>query len=227
MTRAYDPSPTKTCPICGNTHTRRTLPNGRPENMSVYGVRTYCTPKCAHQASANNNKNHAPHAPCTICGQPVPKRPNESDWAWRARMTCSETCLIEGRREAARKANRKRAKKPTEEQLARKRERHRGYRAAKRQQKRARAQAAVPDRRVAFDRFPEPEGASTWVTVAGESLPVFARDNAVTTPPARPAILRAALHAHPDLARALAGDLTDSWVPHSGRASLPADLGQA
>ena len=223
MSRVYDPSPTKTCPRCGSTHTRRTLPNGRLENMSVYGVRAYCSPECARQASTENNKNHAPHAPCTICGGPVPKRPNESDWAWRARLTCSENCLIEGRRQGARKANRQRTKTPTEEQLAKKRERHRKYRAAKRQKKRA-----IPARREPFRRFPTPEGVSVpWVTSQGETLPRVTWHNAVTEAPARPEVLLTALHAHPDLARALAGALTDSWVPHSGRASLPPDLGNA
>jgi hypothetical protein len=141
------------------------------------------------------------HPPCVVCGKRVVRRRKEAPSRWLERLTCCPACTSVARGRSWR--NRTSWPKPASDKPPR----VRGPR--KRSPK-----PVVPERRVAFDRFPEPEGMRpAWTAAVGESLPPVSWERAGC--PTRPPELATAIGVHPDLATALAGALTDSWVPFS------------
>jgi hypothetical protein len=202
---------TKTCPRCGRTHTRRTLPNGKPEKNANWLLRVYCSVECAKKDAGAKARVNTPPAPCVNCGGPIPRKPNEPGAKWRKRQTCSPECLAAVKAENGRASSRKNRRRTPEE-----------VREASRQRSRARRRKLArlaPAGHKWNGKFPTPAGIkSTWASVTGPALaPVIATRGAPSTPPAG---LTEVLQAHPDLATALAGELTDSWIPYSRTHSL-------
>jgi hypothetical protein len=196
------PTPAKTCVICGVTFNRKRRASGLMEHHDEYAKRRTCGRACGAVLSKRINTKPDGPPPCVVCGGSIPRRDGEPSHAWRARRTCSRACLGDFRAAAGRKTAVGNVRFTPEERRERDRAR-----------KRKRPEA-LPERRVAFERFPEPEGVKpTWTAAVGESLPAVSWERAGC--PTRPPELTAAIGVHPDLATALAGALTDSWVPFS------------
>lgn len=204
--RQPTPTPDKTCCVCGHTFNRKRRPNGTIEHLSEYRERLTCGRECGATLAKIKNTKTTTAAPCVVCGGDIPRRDGEPGHTWRSRKTCSPECSSDGRAASARKRATGNTRFTPEERAERDRARKRKARAA--------AVALRPERRVAFERFPEPASMRPkWQTVTGDALPALRQEDAVTGSPTRPANLRAALAYHPDLRTALAGLLTDSWAP--------------
>jgi hypothetical protein len=196
MSRGPKPTPAKTCVVCGATINRKRRKSGKMESQRSYALRRTCDRVCGTELARRMNTKSTAPGPCSVCGGDIPRREGQAVKVWRTRLTCSVACANAARSRALAPAM------PREERLARKRAR------------RAAAAAFVPERRVPFERFPIPEGGKpTWVTVTGEALPPVSWERAGC--PTMPPALTAAIGVHPDLATALAGLLSDSWVPFS------------
>lgn len=198
----------KVCEVCGREFTRKRYANGHLEGRKDWLARRACGLECGCRLGGRESHGERPaaaeHPPCVICGRPVERRADEAPYRWLARGTCGDRAchlaLIS-----------RRLSRPD---TISERERSRRRRAS------ARASAPQPEpeivgRRRPFERFPTPEGArERWSPVIDGAPPLPPVAFTLREPGGwRPTGLRSALAAHPDLALALAGDLTDSWMP--------------
>lgn len=202
------PAPeTKVCAVCGREYERPRYRNGMLQNPKAWEIRQTCGPKCGqrlggritNQAARDAAKHHPP---CPICGDPIIQRENEPLFRWKTRPTC-------GKRECYRAHMSARLSRDGKPKAPR----------APRAPKAPKAPAAVPPRRVAFERFPTPAAArSTWRSVVDVGPPLPPAHATPRAPAERPPELREVIALHPALAAALAGLLTDSWMPYGGAA---------
>lgn len=182
---------TKTCQACGTEFQRKRHNNGRIESSTQWRKRTACSVDCANALRRQpkperTRKPPKQHPPCARCDANVERRAGETASMWHKRKYCSTACANAAVAEH-------RAKLARDRRIAR----------------------LAPARYVFDGRFPTPATLrSSWVTVTGPDTgraPSF-RNNTVNKRPETHAALRAAVLAHPDLATALAGLLSDSWV---------------
>lgn len=201
----------KACLTCGATFHRRSN-----EHASNYARRRTCSRECSITAANRNRPPKPPpndHDPCEICGGPVKRRAGEKTHRFRARRTCSNDCrrtlLSRTRRRLGLGGSRPRTRQSPDERKARE--------AARKRAARTRAKQLAPTGYHWNGRFPTPEGIKpTWVTITGPELPPVQPKRQ-----AGPGVsLTDTLEAHPDLAIALAGELTDSWFPYSRSSSV-------
>jgi DNA-directed RNA polymerase subunit RPC12/RpoP len=195
------------CTHCGGPIERR-----ETETRQAWRNRDICSIECLTARRVENavkaNKARAAtkreHPPCRACGKPVERREGEGTYGWNQRLTCSTACASEMKRRAAIAQNTRTRVPPPR-------------RAPGMFVPRVRSERPTPPAKVrVFRGFPTPAAIkSAWVPVTGGSLPPHEWNNSVTKSTPRPTNLRAALQAHPDLATALAGLLTDSWHPHA------------
>jgi hypothetical protein len=206
----------KACKVCGTPLERKP-----GEHAGNWRRRVTCSPEC--HVTASNRMREAKrtvtpaHAPCRVCRKPITRRPDEKLHRYRERTTCSDECrwalMARTRRERGLGGSQPRAGLPPDELRRRDNERKRAWR------ERQRTNSIAPAGHKWSGEFPTPAGIkSTWASVTGPALaPVIATRGAPSTPPAD---LPTALRAHPDLVLALAGELTDSWIPYSRTHSL-------
>ena len=212
--------PPKPCKACGKPFHRR--PN---EKASAYTRRLTCGNPTCHAHASNRlrqqkPKPHKPHAPCIICHKPVHPHAHEKPHRYQARVTCSQACRIEAMRRTRIKlglgGSRPRGGNSTDARRAKEAARKRAWRAER--------QKIAPEGYKWTGKFPTPDGMkAAWVSITGPALPPV-QPKRHTGPKAD---LRHVLEAHPELAQAIAGTLTDSWFPYSRSSGLkgaPTDL---